>query len=76
MPYPAFVELAGQTRLGQKGQQLLLLLYYYCCTTTTGSPTFSGRQGCISRFSEKCVFKLYTTAWIFLREGGDLKLRV
>ena len=35
MPYPAFVELAGQTRLGQKGQQLLLLLllllllYYY-----------------------------------------------
>ena len=23
MPYPAFVELAGKTRLGQKGQQLL-----------------------------------------------------
>ena len=75
MPYyPAFVELAGKNRLGQKGHQLLLLLH--CCCTTTGSPTCSGRQVCFSRFSEKCVSKLYTTAWIFLREGGDLNLRV
>ena len=72
MPYPAFVELYGQTRLGQKGQQL---------TTTPTVLLLVRRHVAVAKdvfrvFSEKCAFKLYVTAWILLREGGDLKVRV